>query len=438
VVSRAPTQQSPKKLAQTPAVSGHPETASQSAPTGIGLIFSSLRHRNFRLLWIGTMLMGAGQWIQEVTLGWLMYDLTGSAALLGALNGFRSVPFLIFGPLAGVAADRVDRRGLLLYTQPILAITTTAMGLLVLFHLVEVWHLFLFTFLTASMWSITQPVRQTLVPNVVPKRDLVNALSLSSMGFNIMKVVGPALGGLLIAGFGAAGNYFVQGIAYSALMLTIYFMHAPPTPANARESSAWANLGEGLKYVRSTPLVLGLIVISLIPHMLSLPITNALMPVFQKDVLGVGPDGLGLLLAAPGIGAVITTFIMAAGGNRLKRKGLLMLGELLMLGASIMLFAHMTSLPSAMLALLFMGAFQMAYMTTANMLVQVVVPDQLRGRVMSIWMVNQGLGPIGALFAGLSTEFIGAPSTATWMGAGVVFLALAIAWRVPRIRQIEA
>jgi len=381
--------------------------------------------------------MSAGQWIQEVTLGWLMYDLTGSAALLGALNGFRAVPFLVFGPLAGVAADRLDRRGLLLFTQPILAITTGVMGLLVLSGMVQVWHLFLFTFLTASMWSITQPVRQTLVPNLVPKRDLVNALSLNSMGFNIMKVVGPALGGLLIAGFGAAGNYFVQAVAYSLLMFTVYFMQAPPTPANARNSSALANLREGLKYVRSTPLVLGLILITLIPHMLSLPITSALMPVFQKDVLGVGPDGLGLLLAAPGIGAVITTFIMAAGGNRMKRKGMLMLGELMLLGASIIVFAHMQTLPSAMLALIFMGAFQMSYMTTANMLVQVVVPDQLRGRVMSIWMVNQGLGPIGALFAGVSTEFIGAPNTATWMGATVGVLALVIAWRVPRIRQIQ-
>lgn len=412
--------------------------AATYAPRGLSLIFSSLRHRDYRLLWIGTLLMSAGQWIQEVTLGWLMYDMTGSAALLGAMNGFRALPFLVFGPIAGVAADRLDRRRLLLLTQPVLAITTMVMGVLVLFRMVEVWHLFVFTFLTASMWSITQPVRQTLVPNLVPKRDLVNALAINSMGFNIMKVVGPALGGLLIAGFGASGNYFVQGFAYSALMLTIYFMHAPPTPASARNSSALSNLSEGFKYVKSTPLVLGLIVISLIPHMLSLPITNALMPVFQKDVLGVGPEGLGLLLASPGIGAVIATFIMAAGANRMKRKGLLMMCELALLGASIILFAQMRSLPMAMLALLCMGACQMSYMTTANMLVQVVVPDQLRGRVMSIWMINQGLGPIGALFAGISTELIGAPHTATWMGAAVILLVFFVAWRVPRIRQIEA
>jgi MFS family permease len=381
--------------------------------------------------------MSAGQWIQQVALGWLLYDLTGSAVLLGALNGFRALPFLVFGPLAGVAADRFDRRGLLLLIQPALAVITTVMGVLVLFHMAEVWHLFLFTFLTASMWSITQPVRQTLVPNLVPKRDLMNALALNSMGFNSMKVVGPALGGLLIAAFGAAGNFFVQGLVYSVLMLTIYFMQAPPTPANARKSSPLSNLKEGLLYVKSTPVVLTLIIISLIPHMLSLPITNALMPVFQKDVLGVGPEGLGLLLAAPGIGAVTATFVLAAWASRVKRKGVVMLVGLGMLGASIILFAQMRSLPMAMLALFFMGACQMSYMTTANTVVQVVVPDQLRGRVMSIWMLDQGLGPIGALFAGISTELIGAPYTATWMGAVVILLALGVAWRVPRIRQIE-
>ena len=417
--------------------SAGPHHAAPIHATGFGVIFSSLRHRDYRLLWIGTLLMSAGQWIQQVTLGWLLYDITGSAVLLGALNGFRALPFLIFGPLAGVAADRFDRRGLLLLIQPALAITTAVMGVLVLVGQAEIWHLFLFTFLTASMWSITQPVRQTLVPNLVPKRDLMNALALNSMGFNSMKVVGPALGGALIVIFGAAGNFFVQSVVYSVLMLSIFYMKAPPTPSQARKTSALANLKEGLVYVKGTPVVLTLIILSLIPHMLSLPVTNALMPVFQKDVLGVGPEGLGLLLASPGVGAVLATFGLAGAANRIRRKGLLMLLGLSLLGLSIILFAQARSLPLAMIALCLMGACQMTYMTTANTVVQVMVPDQLRGRVMSIWMLDQGLGPIGALVAGVSTEMIGAPPTATWMGVAVILLAIGAAWRVPRIRQIE-
>jgi MFS family permease len=381
--------------------------------------------------------MAAGQWIQQVTLGWLIYDLTGSAVLLGVLNGFRALPFLLFGPLAGVAADRFDRRKLLLLMQPVLAGVTALMGVLVLFGLAEIWHLFLFTFLTASMWSLTQPVRQTLVPNLVPRRDLMNALALNSMGFNSMKVVGPTLGGALIVIFGAAGNFFVQSVVYSLLIFSLWYMHAPPTPTQARKTSALANLKEGLAYVKGTPVVLTLIVLSLIPQMLSLPITNALMPVFQKDVLGVGPEGLGLLLASPGIGAVTATFGLAGAANRIRRKGLLMLIGLCLLGLFIVLFAQMRTLPLAMAALFFVGACQMTYMTTANTVVQVMVPDQLRGRVMSIWMLDQGLAPIGALVAGASTEMIGAPDTATWMGLGVILLAVVAAWRVPGIRQIE-
>jgi MFS family permease len=405
--------------------------------TGLARVFGSLRHRDYRYLWIGTLCMSAGQWIQQVTLGWLLYDLTGSAVLLGALNGVRAMPFLVLGPMAGVAADRFDRRLLLLLTQPILAVTTIGMGLLVASGHLEIWHLFVFTLITASVWSVNQPVRQTLVPNLVPRRDLVNALALNSMAFNSMKVVGPALGGLLIASFGASGNFFVQGIVYISLMYMVFKMHGPPTPPNARRSSPMANLKEGIAYVWQTPLLLALITVSLIPQMLSLPVTQALMPVFQKDVLGVGPEGLGLMLASPGIGAVIATFSLAAFVERVRRKGLIMLVGLVMLGISLIVFAQMRTLPMAMLALCFMGGFQMVYMTTVQTVVQDVVPDQLRGRVMSIQMANQGLGPAGALTAGISTQFFGAPHTVTVMGIMIVVMALWVAWRVPRVRTIE-
>ena len=415
-----------------------PESAERERPAkGLAAVFSSLRHRDYRYLWIGTLCMSAGQWIQQVTLGWLLYDLTGSAVLLGALNGVRSMPFLFLGPIAGVAADRFDRRRMLLVIQPLLAITTVIMGLLVAAHMANVWHLFAFTLVTASLWSINQPVRQTLVPNLVPKRDLMNALALNSMAFNSMKVVGPAVGGLLIALSGPADNFFVQGTVYMGLVLFIYRMKGPPTPPNARRSSAFANLKEGLAYVWTTPLIFGLITLSLIPQMLSLPLTQALMPVFSKDVLGVGPDGLGLLLAAPGAGAVIATFGLAVYGERIRRKGMLMLAGLVMLGVFLILFAQTRMLLPGLGMLVGVGAFQMIYMTTVQSVVQVVVPDHLRGRVMSIQMLNQGLGPAGALTAGLSTQLWGAPFTVTAMGALVIVLTIAVAWFIPMVRQIE-
>ena len=163
-------------------------------------------------------MMSAGQWVQQVTLGWLLYDLTGNSVLLGALNGLRALPFLVTGPMAGVAADRMDRRKLLIGTQWVLIVTAILFGLLVLSPFLHVWHLFLFTLVTGIAWTITEPVRMSLIPSAVPKDELANAVALNSGGFNMMKVIGPALGGALIAWFGAADNFFVQAIAYLGVL----------------------------------------------------------------------------------------------------------------------------------------------------------------------------------------------------------------------------
>ena len=242
--------------------------------------------------------MSGGQWIQQVTLGWLLYDLTGSSVLLGALNGLRALPFLVSSPLAGVAADRLERRGLMLKTQYVLVVTALVMGTLVASGLVQVWHLFLFTLITGIAWAFNEPVRQSLVPSMVPKEELMNAVALHSAGFNLNKVIGPALGGLLIAAFGPSGNFFVQSLAYGGVLYTIYSMRVPPTPVEASRSSVLANLKEGFSYVWSTPTVLALMVADLVPRIFAVPY-QALMPIFQKDVLGVVPEGLGVLMAAP-------------------------------------------------------------------------------------------------------------------------------------------
>ena len=194
-------------------------------------IFSSLRHRDYRYLWSGTLMMSAGQWVQQVTLGWLIYDLTGNSMLLGALNGLRALPFLITGPMAGVAADRLDRRKLLLRTQWVLIATAILFGALVWSPFLHVWHIFLFTLITGVAWTITEPVRMSMIPSMVPKDELANAVALNSGGFNLMKVIGPALGGALIAWFGAAENFFVQAVAYIGVLVMIYGMHIPPQRA---------------------------------------------------------------------------------------------------------------------------------------------------------------------------------------------------------------
>jgi len=407
-----------------------------SATQGIlGKTFSSLRHANYRYLWFGTVFMSAGQWIQQVTLGWLLYDLTGSSILLGALNGLRALPFLIASPIAGVVADRVDRKKILTAAQYVLMTATVGMGVLVAMGVAAVWHLFIFTLITAIAWAFTDPVRQSMVPTLVPKEDLINAVALNSAAFNMTKVVGPSIGGLLIVAFGAAGNFFVQGAAYIAVLISIYWMVIPPAPTEAMRSSALANLKEGLLYVWSNPTVFALLTAALVPRILAMPY-QTLMPVFQKDVLKVGPEGLGIMLAAPGLGALLAGLLLAGLGNRVRRQGVLMLASLVALGIAMNIFSWTTSFPLAILSLVHIGAFQIFYMATTNTMLQVIVPDHLRGRVMSIYALDRGLMPIGALTAGVSAHWIGAPATVSYMGIAVILMAGLVAWRAPVVRDL--
>jgi MFS family permease len=417
--------------------SPHAEAPIIAAPSGSRFqIFSSLQHRDFRYLVSGTFMMSAGQWIQQVTLGWLIYDLTGNSMLLGALNGVRAIPFLVTGPMAGVAADRMDRKKLLLRTQWVLIVTAVLMGALVASGLLHVSHIFVFTLITGIAWTFTEPVRQSMIPSIVPKEELPNAIALNSGGFNLMKVVGPALGGVMIALFGPSGNFFVQAIAYVGVLFMIYWMNVPPTSAQTRQVSALANLKEGFAYVWSTPAVLALMILAYVPRVFAVPY-QTLMPVFQKDVLKVGPEGLGLLMAAPGVGAVIAVLLLASLGNRMRRQGLLLVAGIVILGFFLILFSQITYFPLALISLVFVGIFQMLFLASTNTILQMIVPDKLRGRVMSLYMLDRGFMPAGALFAGVTAHFMGAPWTVATMGAIVIVLALVVAWRVPALRTLE-
>jgi len=297
-------------------------------------------------------------------------------------------------------------------------------------------HIFVFTLITGVAWSFTEPVRQSMIPSVVPKADLVNAIALNSGGFNLMKVIGPALGGALIALFGAAGNFFVQSIAYIGVLVMIYLMHIPKTSSEARQSSAMANLKEGFAYIWSTPAILALLTLAYVPRVFAVPY-QTLMPVFQKDVLKVGPDGLGMLMAAPGVGAVIAVLTLASLANRLKRQGLFLVSSIVVLGFFLIVFSQVRVFSLALVTLVIAGAFQMFFLASTATILQLLVPDELRGRVMSLYMLDRGFMPVGALFAGTTAHFIGAPSTVAVMGVIVIVLALFVAWRVPTIRSLE-
>ena len=175
--------------------------------------FSSLRHRDYRLLWMGTLFSSSGQWIQQVSIGWLTYQVTGSPFMLGAVNGMRSVPLLLLGPFGGVAADRMDRKRLMLTTQLFLMAVTAIFATIIFTGHAHVWNITAFALLTGVAWAFNMPVRQSIVPHLVPREDLMNAVALNSAGFNVTRIVGPSLAGLLIAAIGIAGNFYLQALA---------------------------------------------------------------------------------------------------------------------------------------------------------------------------------------------------------------------------------
>ncbi len=399
--------------------------------------FSSLHNRDFRYLWAGTCFISGGLWIQQVTLGWAIYEMTRSSILLGALNGLRFLPFLIFSPLAGVAADRSDRRRLMITTQWFVLVTALGMGVVVSLELLEVWHLFVFTLVTGVVWSFSEPVRQALIPDVVPRPELMNAVALNSAAFNFTKIIGPSVGGVLIALFGLAGNFYIQSATYLFVLWMIYRMHVPERVVEATGSSVLSNLREGIRYVWSEPVVFSILATAMVPRLFAMPY-QALMPIFQKDVLQVGPDGLGMMMAAPGLGAMLVMLSVAHFANRVNRPGLLMIAALVLQGVFLILFALMRTLPLALLTLVVVGGFQVLFMSVSNMVLHMTVPDQLRVRVMSIYMLDRGITPAGALLAGVAAHFIGAPHTVVAMGAIVLGLGVVVVLFMPSLRKVRA
>jgi len=402
----------------------------EEAARGLGT-FRSLRYRDYRLLWTGTVLGSAGQWIQQATVPWLAYDLTGSGFLLGAVNAVRSGPLLILGPLGGVAADRIDRKRLLLSSETLLVLATAAMAAVIFAGALEVWHLFAFSLVSGVAWALNNPARQSILPNLVPKNDLMNAVALNSAGFNSMRVFGPSLGGFLLLRFGAGENFFLQSIAYVGVATMVLLMVVPRLP-RATTVSIRENLVDGAEYVWRHPMLRAQMMLGLVPMVVGMPYMT-LLPIFAKDVLHANEAIYGLFLSSVGVGAVIGTLALASLGN-LQAKGKVLLGAIFALGVIIILFSLSRSLPLSLLLLVMSGAAQMAYLTTNMTMIQLTVEDEMRGRVLGLYMLNQGLLPLGALGAGILADLTSAPTAAMIQGALVCAFVLVFAVQMKSLR----
>ncbi|MBI4234033.1 MAG: MFS transporter [Chloroflexi bacterium] len=394
--------------------------------------FLSARHRDFRYLLTGTFFSSTAQWIQQVSIGWLVYQLTGSALLLGAVSATRTVPFLL-APFAGVVADRMDPKRILVISQIFLAVVATVFAFDLALHFVQVWHIFAFNFLVGMGFIFNQSVRQVLVPLVVPRKDLSNAIALNSAGFTVTRVIGPAVGGILIALISIAGNFFLQSVCYLAVALSTLPIRAQ-RPRLERPGPMLQSFFGGLQVLKEDAALLSLVLIGLVPALLAMPF-QALLPIFAKDILDVGPEGLGMLMAASGVGALVGTLTLASFSN-MARRGQVMLGMGVLMGVGLVLFALSNSLTLSLLAMVFVGAVQMSFFTLNTVMLQTLVPDAVRGRVLSLSMLDMGLMPLGSLMLGVLAEVMGAPHAVIVEGALVAGAFVAAVIWIPHLRRL--
>jgi MFS family permease len=402
-------------------------------------VAGALTHRNFRLLWFAALGSTIGTWMQKYAQGLLVYDLTASTFYLGLDDFLNQLPILLFMLIGGVIADRHDRRRLLTGSQYVQAFAAFALAALVFTGQVTVWHIFLLSFVSGCGQAFGGPAYQSMIPSLVPRRDLPNAIALNSSQFNLSRILGPGAGAVVLAVIGYAGCFFVNGLSFFLVVLALAALHLPPHQPSATPRALGAELKSGLHYVRDSRVTITLIALVLMSTSLAMPILT-MLPAFADEVLtggGSAETRLSMLMASQGFGAIIGALIVGVIGTS-KQLGRLLLVIQIGLGLLIAAFALSTSLALSLVLLFLGGIFFMGLFSISFSLVQLTVPDQLRGRVVSIYMVAlRGGGPIGGLVAGALADQFSAPSVMTVNG---ILLALISGWLLltRRTRSLDA
>ncbi len=398
--------------------------------------FAALRHRNYRLFFTGQLISLIGTWMQNVAQAWLVYAITDSPLYLGIVSFAGSIPSLTLSWGAGVVVDRVPKRTLLILTQSAAMVLAFILAADVFLGWVHPWHIVIFSFLLGAVNSFDGPTRQAFVIEMVDREDLMNAIALNSAIFNSARVLGPTLAGIALAVIGPAWCFFLNGVSFIAVIIGLWLMQIKPVIGARREVSPLVQMREGVVYIWRNKIVLTLISIVAVANFFAFGY-SALMPAFAENVLNQGPTGLGLLSAAVGVGALAGALIMASLGNY-KHKGLLLTFGNLFFPVMVLLFSVSQNFIWSLLILVGVGLGFMIQNATTNTLVQTTVPDELRGRVMSIYMmVFQGLFPIGSLLAGFVAQSISIPIGAAYGGAIALLYALFLLWRAPFIRKLS-
>ncbi len=395
---------------------------------------ASLGVRDFRIYWVSMM----GQWcamnMQMLARGWFMYELTDSALLLGLVGTTMSFPMLLFSLFGGTLADRMDKRTLLVVGQGAAALGSLAIGLDITLGTIVWWHLILASLFQGTVMAISLPSRQAVIPQLVPKKDMLNAVSLSAAGQNLARLMAPALAGFLVLWIQVEGVYYVMTALYLMSALTMLLLPHIES-LNNTGNSVRKDMAEGLRYLKENSVVMVLLLVAFVATMFGMPL-QFLLPVFTEDVLQVGPEALGVLLSMAGLGAVAGSVFTAALGD-FRRKGALLLGVVLVFGLGIVAFTMANSYLMALLLIVPVGLGQSGQWAVNSALVLSYSDPRIRGRVMSFQMMTFGLFPLGILPMGAAVEVLGPRWALGAGGAVVVLFALYLILFNKKIRRLE-
>jgi MFS family permease len=410
-------------------------TSLKSGPSRFRTTLRALRHRNFQLFFGGQLVSLIGTWMQSVAQAWLVYRLSGSALLLGAVGFSSQFPVFLVAPLGGITADRVNRQRLVIVTQTASMILAGILAWLTLSNRVHVWHIFVLAALLGIVNAFDIPGRQSFLVDMVGKEDLMNAIALNSSMFNGARVIGPAVAGILVARIGEGWCFAANAISYIAVIVSLRLMDV----RSARRISGRSpieDLVEGFRWVNQTRIIRALLSLIGLISMVGMPYT-VLMPIFADKVLHGGARGLGTLMGATGVGALFGALTLAA------KTGVKGLGRWVAItcatfGISLFLFSLSRSFWLSVALLLPAGYSMMLEMACSNTLIQTMVPDPLRGRVMALYsMMFMGMAPFGALFGGALAQRVGAPVTVAAGGVACMMGAIWFGRALPDLR-IEA
>ncbi len=396
----------------------------------------ALHYRNFRLFFFGQGISLVGTWMQRVALGWLVYSMTGSAFLLGIVGFVGQLPTFLFTPFAGVLADRLNRHRMVIFTQTMAMVQASILAGLVLTDRIQIWHVLVLSGLLGIINSVDMPTRQSFMVEMIDrKHDLGNAIALNSSMVNAARLLGPSAAGLLIAAVGEGICFLINAASYLPVILALLLMHLPSRQPKTKNARHLEDLREGFRYAYSFAPIRAILLLLSLVSLVGMPYT-VLMPVFAKSVLHGGPNTLGFLMGAAGAGA-LTGAVILASRRTVVGLGRWLVTTSLILGIGLLSFSFSRTLILSLLFMVFTGFGMISLMATSNTVLQTIVEDDKRGRVMSFYTVSiMGMSPFGSLLFGSLADRIGAPATLAIGGALCLGGAGIFYRRLPALREM--